>query len=79
MGSGGGLAVALAVVLAIEKFALAVPLYPPNSHTYCGRATGRARLHPGWLDRVFQGLSNSGSFVGFGLVFADLLAFSFYL
>jgi hypothetical protein len=56
----------LAVGLAAEFFLIQlVPRYPPTSHTYCSRATGRARLQPVWLDRAFRGLSNGVALVGF--------------
>ena len=40
------------------------------AYTHSDRATGRAQLHPGWLDRAFRELSNGGSFDGFGYVVA---------
>ena len=43
---------------------------PSFAYTHSDRATGRARLQPGWLDRAFRGLSNAGGFVGFGALVA---------
>jgi hypothetical protein len=46
----------------------------PNSYTYYGRATDRARLQPVWLERAFRGLSNGGGCGCSGPVSVDLSA-----
>ena len=43
---------------------------PSFAYTRGGCTTRRARLQPGWLDRVFRGLLNAGVFVCFGALVA---------